>query len=135
MRNKLFAFMMCLPVVALSLSYHPAKAQTTVSQSTSVKDSAALLATPVFNGSEKNLQDSVLAVAQAAVDPATKEALDHAVQVLKDTPKEGGIDKWIAYIIAAISALTALYLYLKNRWTGIDGDGTDPDDTPQRTVV
>lgn len=114
----LLAFMMVCMFTVLSLSPVTTKAQTSVTQSVESKDSAALLATPIFTGAEQNLKDSLLSIGRAAVDPETKAVISDAVAVLKDTPEQGGLEGWYAYVVAAVGVLFGLYQYFKRRWTG-----------------
>jgi hypothetical protein len=76
-------------------------------------DNTELVSTQVFSGEEKNLTDSLLSVGKALTDPTLKATVVDAVNVIKATPKSGGIDAWYAWLVAALGAVFGVYQYVK----------------------
>lgn len=80
-----------------------------------ILDTIPVIASPVFSGAEQNLTDSIIAIANAATSAEAKLVLTDAVAVIKDTPKEGGLEAWYGWIVAACSALFGIYQYVRKR--------------------
>lgn len=122
MKKSKFAFLLCGLLAFTALCTVPAEAQpkgtdTTVlvqQGGTTVKvDSAANKVTPVFNGTEQNLTDSLAAVGTAITSPEVKGVINDAVKTIIATPKGGGIQDWISWALAALGAIFGLYHYYK----------------------
>lgn len=86
--------------------------QVKAQEQTDIKETVS---TPVFSGEEKNLTDSLLSVGKALTDPELKATVVDAVNVIKATPKSGGIEAWYAWLVTALAAVFGVYQYVKRK--------------------
>jgi hypothetical protein len=105
--NKLRTALMLISFMAMS-ALHPI--QVKAQEQT---DSTIVVSGQVFSGNEKNLTDSLLSVGKALTDPALKATVIDAVNVIRSTPKSGGLEAWYGWFTAALAAVFGVYQYGK----------------------
>jgi hypothetical protein len=79
-------------------------------------DSAVQIVPPVFDGSEKNLADSLASIGTALQDPALKSTVDNAVTTISNPPAKGSsANDYIAYGLAVLASIIAVYHYVQRK--------------------
>lgn len=108
MKKKIAFLLGFAIVIALTFSPRPAFGADTTTKAVA----STTVITPLYNGTEKNLVDSLQSVLNALQDPSLKSTVSNAISTIEATPKTSTFWTWAAYLLAIVGVLFGVFHYV-----------------------